>query len=377
MDAPLDLVQLDNPFQRRGEPPVGTLTPRYGLAYKGKNRPLIKPEGYSSLRTKIKASIVDKRVVSIDYAGDAVERWGRRLVEPHAFGYHKTTGNLVLRAYVRSGVSASGGLPGWRLFRYDRMEDYRFGRGRFTGSRPGYNPFDKHMRSVLYATTLHDMAHHLQLHSLLPANLATLPVYDAVVLDDEDDTGVHRISLVDRPAILHGWVALSEATETPFNFHTDEHRMWITGPVLIPHKHVYRVAPDGTEFMLRFSPEAITKAMLKWNKRRRRDMVNEMHEENEAPAYLIETWQVARPTMDKAVALGLGNLPTGTWMATFHVTDPTYWREKVLTKQLRGFSIEGRFDLDTNPELNETRTRQSQQPTALAVRCLAQRRTKN
>jgi hypothetical protein len=63
--------------------------------------------------------------------------------------------------------------------------------------------------------------------------------------------------------------------------------------------------------------------------------------------FLTELWIVADPKRDKSVALGLGELAAGTLVASYKVTDPKYWREEVLSGNVKGFSIEGLFNFNT------------------------------
>lgn len=63
----------------------------------------------------IKNAIKNREVLRFDYDGL------QRVVEPHAVG--KTLGgDFVLRAFQVAGASTSG-LPNWKLFRLDRVED--------------------------------------------------------------------------------------------------------------------------------------------------------------------------------------------------------------------------------------------------------------
>ena len=102
-------------------------------------------------------SIVDainkKNKIIIYYDGDEPGGRGLREIEPVCFGYSKSD-NPVLRAWDSVGASHTGykgkqPLPGWRLFRVDRIGSYNFDpRQNFTEPRPSYNPNDKGMTSI-------------------------------------------------------------------------------------------------------------------------------------------------------------------------------------------------------------------------------------
>jgi predicted DNA-binding transcriptional regulator YafY len=75
---------------------------------------------------------------------------GERIVEPHAIGRSKD-GNILLRAYQRSGASASGEHEYWKLFRIDRAGNIQEMGERFAGPRPKYNPDDSVMKGGIIA----------------------------------------------------------------------------------------------------------------------------------------------------------------------------------------------------------------------------------
>ena len=92
----------------------------------------------------IQDSIRKKIVVTVYYDGDEPGGKGYRRIEPVCVGYSKA-GNLVIRAWDLDGAShtASIGekpLPGWRMFRADKIFTYQPTTDNFTETRPGYNP---------------------------------------------------------------------------------------------------------------------------------------------------------------------------------------------------------------------------------------------
>ena len=99
-------------------------------------------------------SIKKKKLVIIYYDGKDNGGKGLRTVEPVCLGYSKK-GNLVLRAWEREGASYSEKnenniLPGWRLFRLDKIFTLSPTMDNFYEMRPNYNPNgDKSMTRVL------------------------------------------------------------------------------------------------------------------------------------------------------------------------------------------------------------------------------------
>ena len=106
----------------------------------------------------IQKSIGAKNLVSIYYDGDEDSTStgkGYRIIEPVCIGTHKDTGNLVLCAWETEGSSYSRGkkgnpIPGWRLFRVDKIFTFKPTMDNFTEVRPLYNPNgDRSMIQVL------------------------------------------------------------------------------------------------------------------------------------------------------------------------------------------------------------------------------------
>jgi len=103
-------------------------------------------------------SIVDaikkKHKVVIYYDGDEPGGRGLRTIEPVCFGYSKAD-NPVLRAWDEEGSSHTAykgeqPLPGWRIFRLDKILSLKPTGDVYNEPRPGYNfNGDKTMASVI------------------------------------------------------------------------------------------------------------------------------------------------------------------------------------------------------------------------------------
>jgi len=103
-------------------------------------------------------SIVDaikkKNKVIIYYDGDEPGGRGLRQIEPVCFGYSKAD-NPIVRAWDSEGASHTAykgeqPLPGWRIFRVDKIMSFKDTGENFTEVRPGYNPNgDKSMTTVI------------------------------------------------------------------------------------------------------------------------------------------------------------------------------------------------------------------------------------
>lgn len=100
------------------------------------------------------SSIKKRNLVTIYYDGNDNGGKGYRTIEPVCLGFSKKD-NMVLRAWEVGGASYSAKnkgnfLPGWRLFRVDKIFTYKPTLDKFNTVRPNYNPTgDKSMIRVL------------------------------------------------------------------------------------------------------------------------------------------------------------------------------------------------------------------------------------
>ena len=75
----------------------------------------------------LRKAITERLPISIYYSGPPDEvREGQRIdIEPIVLGKHAKSGNLVIWAFVFKGISKKG-LPGWKMFRVDRIKSARY-----------------------------------------------------------------------------------------------------------------------------------------------------------------------------------------------------------------------------------------------------------
>lgn len=99
-------------------------------------------------------SIKNRKRCIIYYDGDEPGGRGLREIEPVCLGTSKA-GNKVLRAWDNEGASHTSylgekPLPGWRLFRVDKILSIKPTGESFNEVRPNFNPNgDKSMTSVI------------------------------------------------------------------------------------------------------------------------------------------------------------------------------------------------------------------------------------
>lgn len=170
-----------------------------------------------------------------------------------------------------------------------------------------------------------------------------IPVYDAKIRDT-DNTGIFAMSFVEVPAVEELFVAL-RAGAHKVALVKNTAKQILTGVVLKPAQLIYRNDDQLGEYYLRYTAEdieRISQKMMRTGVGLR--TTTHQHEDKLKGNYLTEVWLVLDPKRDKSVALGLGELPKGTLCASYKITDAKYWREEVVTGNVKGFSLEGLFN---------------------------------
>jgi len=161
-----------------------------------------------------------------------------------------------------------------------------------------------------------------------------------LILDEEqEDSGIDAISIVESPAIESDFVALS-AEEIKLA-EVDKEKKILLGALLIPNKPIYRNGEEG-EYYIFFSKDTIVKASQMYLKNGYQNKSTLEHSETLQGLTLVESWIVEDEVMDKSRKYGL-NVPVGTWMGAVKVNNDEIWQEYVKTNKVKGFSIEGYF----------------------------------
>lgn len=161
-----------------------------------------------------------------------------------------------------------------------------------------------------------------------------------LILDEEEmDTGVEAISIVESPAIESDFVALKNQEIKLAE--VDKEKKILMGPLLIPNKPIYRNGSEG-EYYIYFSKETIEKASQMFLQNGNQSNSTLEHAKALNGLTLVESWLVEDKAKDKSAVYGL-DVPVGTWMGSVKVNNDKVWNEFVKTKKVKGFSIEGYF----------------------------------
>ena len=169
-----------------------------------------------------------------------------------------------------------------------------------------------------------------------------LPLYELVINDEDDESGVDFISLVDKPAIKRNWIAFSEQKQ--FSFKSDQEKRIISGPAMIPNELIYRKDKEGKEYNVVFSEETIQKIVEKYFKSQYTTNFNLQHKKSllAQGVYLIESFVIDEERGINSPK-GFEDLPNGSWFISCKVDNDEIWNDFIKEGVFKGFSVEGFF----------------------------------
>jgi hypothetical protein len=169
-----------------------------------------------------------------------------------------------------------------------------------------------------------------------------------VVLNENDESGIYAISLVDDPATKELFISLSaEPTDIQLATVNEEKRI-VVGAVLIPNQLILRNDPDGGEpFNIMFEAETIKGIQEKFVKNGFQNNSTIEHDGNFIEdVTFVETWIKEDEVHDKSVLYGFKQ-PVGTLFAMQKINNDEVWNDYIKTGKVKGFSIDGtKFGLE-------------------------------
>jgi hypothetical protein len=167
-----------------------------------------------------------------------------------------------------------------------------------------------------------------------------LPLYELKV-DDENIDEVFAISWVSSPAIELDFVHFGKEPIQFAKVDADQHL--VMGPILVPDKKILRVDGENKPYEVFFTKPTVKRLSEMYLEKKYTDAATLEHAETISGVNLVESWIVENKLKDKSQLYGF-NVPVGTWMGTFRISDETLWQDYIKSGKVKGFSIEGMFE---------------------------------
>jgi len=160
-----------------------------------------------------------------------------------------------------------------------------------------------------------------------------LPIYRIVIDENDMNTGVDFISLVNDPAIEENFIAFNSSQ---FNFKAEKEKQMLYGPLMIPNKMIYRNDQKFGEYNVYFNSDDIEMIVKKFAKNNFNNNISFEHMGLVVRGTLIENFIIK----DGMIIPGFENLPVGTWFGCVYIQDEKFWNDFVKNDIVKGFSIE-------------------------------------
>ena len=166
-----------------------------------------------------------------------------------------------------------------------------------------------------------------------------MKIIELILDEDQEESGVEAISIVESPAIESDFVTLN--SQEIKLAEVDKEKKLLLGALLIPNKPIFRTGDEG-DYYIFFSKSTIEKASQMYLRNGYQNKTTIEHEKALKGLTLVESWLVEDEVHDKSRKYGL-NVPIGTWMGAVKVNNDEVWNEYVKSGKVNGFSIEGYF----------------------------------
>jgi len=165
-----------------------------------------------------------------------------------------------------------------------------------------------------------------------------LPVYKLVINEDEDETGVDFVALVDKPAIQINWQSFKDNKQ----YFADEEKRVVSGPLMVADMPIYRRDNSG-EYYAVFDAATIEQIVLKFSKNKAQNNVNLMHDGDKVvqDVFMYESFIIDRKRGVNPPT-GFEELTDGSWFGSYKVNNDKVWAD-VKAGTFQGFSVEGVF----------------------------------
>ncbi len=163
-----------------------------------------------------------------------------------------------------------------------------------------------------------------------------------LVIDEEDDSGVSAIALVDQPAIGRDFLKFKKEPNYKFQVKDEEKRI-ISGYAMVADLPIIRQDKEVGEHYVVFRKDTIEHIVDKFMRSNNNDSINLMHDPSRTAkdVFIIESiivdeerGQFAPESFEAA--------PDGSWWVSMKVLSDEVWLA-VKNQEFKGFSVEGGF----------------------------------
>lgn len=165
------------------------------------------------------------------------------------------------------------------------------------------------------------------------------PIYKAALTEDQNETGMYFISLVDDPAVECDFLAFDKVQNLTFKVENEEKRI-VTGLVMPADRPILRQDYNGLYYIL-YDKDTIIAMAERFLAMGIANNVDTNHNfEVEDGVFLREMY--IKDSERGISPKGFEDVEEGSLFATYHITNDEVW-EKVKSGEFKGYSLAGVF----------------------------------
>ena len=177
-------------------------------------------------------------------------------------------------------------------------------------------------------------------------------ILELIINEEDDDSGISFISLVDQPATEKLWLKFNKQQPLNFEFKIqDEEKRIVSGYFMVADLPIPRLNDLNEKFFVVFKKDTINKIVNKFFKQGYSNKINLMHDQEMDGVYVIESLIIDNERGSIAPK-EFEKVPNGSWWGSMRVENNEVW-ELVKTGQVKGFSVEGMFGQDKSRNIQE------------------------
>jgi hypothetical protein len=177
-------------------------------------------------------------------------------------------------------------------------------------------------------------------------------ILELIINEEDDDSGISFISLVDQPATEKLWLKFNKQQPLNFEFKIqDEDKRIVSGYFMVADLPIPRLNDMNEKFFVVFKKDTINKIVNKFFKQGYSNKINLMHDQEMDGVYVIESLIIDNERGSVAPK-EFEKVPNGSWWGSMRVENNEVW-ELVKTGQVKGFSVEGMFGQDKSRNIQE------------------------
>jgi len=164
-----------------------------------------------------------------------------------------------------------------------------------------------------------------------------------LIINDQEDTGVEYIALVDAPAIESNWMAFNkQKVKQGFAIQSEDKRI-VSGYLMKADLPILIIGEDEKPFHVIFRPDTVFNIALKYMQNGFNDRTNLNHDNNSLAdgVFLFES-RIIDKARGSVAPKGFEDAPDGSWFGSMYVKNDEIWKQ-IKDGEFNGFSVEGNF----------------------------------